>query len=142
MGSGKSTGRPTKYRPEYAEKVIEFGRAGKSLTNFAASIEVSRDTLHEWASTRPAFSDAMKKHAQLAESYWETIGSRAATGQPLRVKDPETGIVTETKVNPTLWIFYMKARFGWKDRVAIESAPEDKPTGFGFVETETEKESD
>lgn len=54
-------GRPTKYKPEYCTQVVEFMGQGYSLTAFAAEIEVARDTVYEWESAIPDFSDAIKR---------------------------------------------------------------------------------
>lgn len=64
-------GRPTKYKPEYCERVIEAGREGYSLTAFAAMIEVDRDTITEWCSVHPEFSLAVKHHKAHRARMWE-----------------------------------------------------------------------
>ena len=56
-------GRPTKYHPAYCEAVVEFGRQKMSLTAFAGSILVSRETLSEWMRQHPDFSAACKQHS-------------------------------------------------------------------------------
>ena len=89
----KSTGgRPTKYRDEYCDQILEFfdqdpfeivtndegepvlTPSGKVITRpcklptferFAHSICVHKDTLYEWASKIQSFSDAMKKAKQI-----------------------------------------------------------------------------
>jgi hypothetical protein len=68
-------GRPTKYRPKYCQIVVENGRAGYSLTAAAAKLDVSRDTLNEWATVHPEFSHAMKRAKALAGSRWEQRAS-------------------------------------------------------------------
>jgi hypothetical protein len=104
-------GRPTKYKDEYCEKLIEYFdiepyvkekvlyyyKNGDSkeqiqevpndlplLSKFAASINVSRDTLHEWAHgidrdgnlKHPEFSDAYKKAKELQRAVLITNGLR------------------------------------------------------------------
>lgn len=64
-------GRPSKYDPAYCEQVIEAGAEGYSLTAFAGKIGVNRDTLHEWASAHPEFSDAVKTHKAKRTVWWE-----------------------------------------------------------------------
>lgn len=54
-------GRPSEYRPEYCELVIDKMSEGLSLTAFAGFIRVSRDTVYEWIKRHPAFSDAVSR---------------------------------------------------------------------------------
>lgn len=58
---GYRFGRPTDYRPEYCDAIVEDMAKGLSKTAFAASIGVARFTLLEWANRHPDFHDAMKR---------------------------------------------------------------------------------
>ena len=55
-----SRGRPTLYRSKYCKEIVEFCAEGFSITGFAGSIGVNRDTISEWASSHPEFSVALK----------------------------------------------------------------------------------
>ena len=65
-------GRPTDYLSEYCETVIEYCKDGNSLTAFAASIGVARQTITEWGNVHPEFSAAVKKAKAQAGLWWET----------------------------------------------------------------------
>lgn len=67
-------GRPTDYTHLYCEQVIELGRAGKSVTQIAAKLDVNRDTIYEWIKVHPEFSDAITRSKQLAQAWWEDQG--------------------------------------------------------------------
>lgn len=54
-------GAPTKYKPEYCQAAQDFMGQGYSLTAFAGSIDVCKDTVYEWEKTIPEFSDAIKR---------------------------------------------------------------------------------
>jgi hypothetical protein len=54
-------GRPSEYRAEYCEAVIEFMAQGYSLTAFAGSIRKSRNAVYEWIGRHPAFGDAVAR---------------------------------------------------------------------------------
>ena len=54
-------GRPSEYRPEYCQQVIEFMGQGYSLTAFAGSIRVSRNAVYEWCRAHQAFGDAVSR---------------------------------------------------------------------------------
>lgn len=74
-------GRPTSYKPEYCDQVIEWGALGKSLVWMAASFGVSRDTVHEWSKVHPEFSDALTRARALSQQWWEDAG-QSALGMP------------------------------------------------------------
>ena len=57
---GYVTGRPTLYKPEYCEAVIDFMSDGYDLTAFAGSINVCRETLYEWQNAHAEFFHAVK----------------------------------------------------------------------------------
>lgn len=54
-------GRPTLYRPEYCDMLIEYMALPASFESFAGEIGVDRDTLYEWRKKHKDFSDAHKK---------------------------------------------------------------------------------
>lgn len=95
-------GRPTKYDPRFCHEVVEFCRKGKSLTAYAAHIGVNRSTITEWGLEHKEFSAAIKSAKAVAEAYLETVGIAGMTGQIKYFNGP-------------VWIFWMKARFGWRD---------------------------
>lgn len=53
-------GRPTKYKPEYCEQVIEIMSQGLSLTAFAGKISVARSSINEWIDNHEEFSEAVR----------------------------------------------------------------------------------
>ena len=67
-------GRPTDYRPEFCEQVVELGKQGKSHAQIAASLGCSRQCLYEWQSVYPEFSYAIKYARDLAQAWFEDIG--------------------------------------------------------------------
>lgn len=75
-----SGGRPTKYRPEYCEQVIEHMADGASLTSFAAQIEVARSTINEWIDNHPEFREATSIGKAKAAAWWEKVNRGLATG--------------------------------------------------------------
>ena len=106
MGQETKLGRPDKYKPEYCKKIVEFMSDGSSLTAFAAEIEVSKNTVYEWAKKYPDFQDAINVARQKCQAWWEKQGR---TGLFMGIKD---GTFSQS-----VWIFNMKARFGYRDKV-------------------------
>ncbi len=100
-------GRPTDYKPEYCDLVIELGRQGKSVVQMACAIDVVRQTLHDWCKAHPDFLDAFTRAKQLSQDWWET---QAQCG------------LTADKFNAQLWSRSMAARFpeDYQERKGVE----------------------
>lgn len=114
-------GRPTAYKPEYCDLIIEHfdkepfttsfdeasGKTFRSaillptLTNFARTIGVARSTIYEWAKDNPEFSDAIKRAQELQEEVLMQNGLFGA-------------------YDKTFAIFTAKNICGWKDKQDIE----------------------
>ncbi len=106
------TGRPTKYNPAFCDLVIKLMRKGHSKLFVAGEIGISRDTLYEWCRKYPEFSDTIKVGEMKSYAYWEDLGMRGMMG---KVKG----------FRPSLWIFTMKARFGWRDNSPVKTIEDD-----------------
>lgn len=52
-------GRPTDYRPEMGEQILEFMTSGLSLAAAAAEIGVHRQRVYEWLERHPSFADTI-----------------------------------------------------------------------------------
>ena len=101
-------GRPSKYQPEYCQRLIDHMSLGLSFESFAAVVEVNRDTLYHWTKLYREFSDAKDIARSNALLTWEKWGIAGCVG-----KLP--------KFNATGWIFNMKNRFKWTDRLETET---------------------
>lgn len=111
----KEVGRPSKYKPEYCDMLIEHMHAGFSYEAFAGSIGVCWDTLYEWEKVHPEFSEAKRYGIAKGMMTWEQIGMDGCTGKI-------------QGFNASTWIFNMKNRFRshWKDRTETEHSGEIK----------------
>ena len=95
-------GRPTKYRPEMCQQVVELMREGASLCEVAVNIGITEDTLHRWKKTNQEFSESIKIGLELSKAWWLSQGR-----VNLENKD----------FNATLFYMNMKNRHGWADKV-------------------------
>lgn len=116
-------GRPTKYENRFDEMLIEHMSQGFSFESFAGIIEVNQDTLHEWAKVNPKFSEAKKIAFAKCQVFWEKIGI--------------TGLWSEyqgASLNTGVWVFNMKNRFKWSDRMEVSGADdaETKPIVLAY----------
>lgn len=64
-------GRPTDYRPEFCDRVIELGREGKSRAEIASALDCSRQTLATWEKVHPEFLDALQRAKDEELAWWE-----------------------------------------------------------------------
>jgi hypothetical protein len=101
-------GRPSKYKEEYDEMLIEHMKSGLSFESFAGVVEVNQDTLYEWAKVHESFSEAKSIAYSLNRLTWEKIALGASAG-----KIPNA--------NMTGIIFNLKNRFPkeWRDRKEV-----------------------
>lgn len=89
------------YDPALIERVLELYDDGKSKSQIAKELNVHRDTLYAWMKKYPEFARAVEQGEFRAEAWWTELGRR--------------GAMTKGMVEPSLWIFTMKNRFGWRD---------------------------
>jgi hypothetical protein len=76
------TGRPTLYRDEYCDMLVEHMKQGKSFWTFAAVIDVAWDTLTDWTHRHPEFLAAKKRGRVFEMNWWDDLHRRcAATGE-------------------------------------------------------------
>ena len=69
-----TAGRPTKYKPEFCERVIKLGKEGKSPAQIACNLEIGRASLHDWAEAHPDFSAALTRAKDEEQNWWENKG--------------------------------------------------------------------
>jgi transposase-like protein len=137
-------GRPSLYKPEYCERVIEFGLLGLKEDEMAQHFGVSHDTLRYWREQYPEFAEALRQgklpaDASVARSLFQRAnGYSWVDQQAIKVKDIEydangkkireterVEIVEVTRRAPpdtTAGIFWLKNRryADWRDRKELE----------------------
>lgn len=73
-------GRPSLYKPEYCDRVLELGRLGKSVAYMAAKIGVARNTLEmNWPAAHPEFAEALEQARLESQACWEDLGQNNLT---------------------------------------------------------------
>jgi transposase len=70
----KKVGRPTLYRPEYCQRVIEMGKRGLSQEQISGTLGCAWNTLDLWAEKHPEFMQALRTAKNLELHYWEDLG--------------------------------------------------------------------
>ena len=102
-------GRPSLYKPEYCEAVIELGKLGKSKVQMAASFDVDKSTIDYWNNTIPEFSEALARALTHSQTWWEDRG--------------QTGL-DDRNFNAPLWHKNVASRFreDYADRKEVTGA--------------------
>ena len=104
-------GRPTQFKDEYCEKLIEHMKQGYSYASFGAVVHVCEDTLYEWKKKHPSFAEAKRQGSAYSMHQWEKIGIAGSMGKIAGFNDVS-------------WIFNMKNRFKWRDQPKDEESKE------------------
>jgi transposase-like protein len=104
-------GRPTVYKPEYDDLIVQRANEGACFAEFAAEIGVSRQTLHNWKKAHPSFLDAYTRAEQVGEAHW--------------AKRLRTELMIDNKANAPLVKLYFANRFGWSDKIVNENTGPD-----------------
>lgn len=77
----RKAGQPTKYKPEYCQKVIDYGLNGDTMVSLASELRVTKSTIYEWASVHKEFSDALHICKLNSEAYWLNLAKTRAKGE-------------------------------------------------------------
>ena len=102
----REMGRPTKYKPEMCETVIELMKEGASQYEVLATLGISEDTFYRWKKENEEFSESIKRGSQLSQAWWEKKG---------RIS------LDDRQFNSTLWYMNMKNRFKWADKQEVKN---------------------
>jgi len=68
----RKLGRPSSYRPEFCDRILELMAEGRSLDGCAALLGVHPDSLNEWQRVHLEFSVAVRAGRAAATAFWET----------------------------------------------------------------------
>lgn len=130
---GNKGGRPTLYKPEYCEQIIEYFKREPvnvlykreyykdgtlkteipiltaaefpTIEGFAESIEVHKDTVYQWVKDNKEFSDAFSRAKQIQEQIWLVNGM-------------------QNLYNSQFAQFFGKNCLGYKDKMEVEQKGE------------------
>lgn len=120
-------GRPTKYKPEYAEQAYKLCLLGMTNQELAKYFDVTDTTIDNWIANIPEFIGALKRGRDEADSNVADRLYRRAMGyehdeDKIFVQNGETIIVPTVKhypPDPVSAIFWLKnrQRLKWRDKV-------------------------
>jgi len=78
----RPVGRPTAYRPEMCEQMVEAMAGGLSAEAAAAKIGIGARTLFTWQQQHPQFQQAVQEGRHQALLFWEQRAIAVAHGKP------------------------------------------------------------
>lgn len=73
-------GAPTKYTPEFCQRVIAMGKEGMSKAEMALELDVPRSCFAQYEIDYPEFSEAVKTAVGFSQGWWEKNGRIATFG--------------------------------------------------------------
>lgn len=127
---GNEGGRPTLYKPEYAEQVRKYCLLGATDKELAEFFDVHLDTIFEWVSVYPEFSESRKKGKEQADANVADRLYQRAMGYEHDEVDIKVvaGDIVKTPIrkiyapDPTAAIFWLKNRQSakWRDKTQQE----------------------
>ena len=125
------TGRPTKYKSEYAEQARKYCLLNATDPNLAKMFDVSEFTISHWKRTRPDFSKAIKEGKAVADANIADSLAQRALGYSVeeeKIFCNSEGIVTRVKVmkhyppDTAAAFIWLKNRAKWSDKKEQEPA--------------------
>ena len=126
QGTKRPVGRPKKTLDclpnGWQDKMIAIGTEGGSEVEMRVMLGISEDVWYRFKDEEPEFTQTVKKAKDLCQIWWERHGRGMAMG--------------EKEGNATVWIFNMKNRFKWTDRVEQDNKSSDgsfRPTTINLV---------
>lgn len=121
-------GRPSKYKPEYCQMLIEHMAKGYLYESFAGVVETCWDTLYDWEVAHPEFLEAKKEGLAKAMLHDEQLCETGIVGT--KFLTDKNGKKVNININPTLLIFRLKNRYPkqYRDRqIVVHSEDENYP---------------
>ena len=129
-------GRPTKYKPEYAEQAYKFCLLGADDLRLADLFEVNVDTIYKWKLAHPDFSLALKEgkdiaDAEISKSLFHRAKGYSHPDVEVKVIDGQVVMVDLIKHYPPdtgaamAWLKNRQPKY-WRDRPAEEGNGESQ----------------
>lgn len=108
MANGKHPGgRPTDYKSEYCQKVIELGKEGKGVAAIALELNVAKSSLYVWAEAHKEFSDALNVSTDFSEAWWTEKARENLDNK---------------QFNAAVFSINMQNRFGWNKKTEVSGS--------------------
>ena len=91
-----------KYKAEYANQLPDMFSNGEDVAEVCLKLGISRRAFYDWIEKHPKFKEGYELGKLASEAWWSKLGRAGAAGK--------------VQIQPTVWIFNMKNKFGWRDQ--------------------------
>lgn len=95
-----------KYKKEFVDQLPMKMQNGEAVEEVCADWDISKETFFQWVKHKPEFAEAYSRARMKSVAWWIRLGKDGAIGNK--------------QVNPAIWIFNMRNRAGWTDKVETE----------------------
>ena len=116
----RPVGRPSKYKPEFCEMIVNLAKTGAGWAEWALACEADRASLFRWAEEHEDFRTALSCAKLEEQAWWE--------------KEGRAGMRAE-KFNALVWKVSMQARF--RDDYTERQATEVSGPNGGAIKVES-----
>ena len=108
---------------DWQQTMLMIGQDGGSAVEVRCELGIGISAWETLLDDSDEFRETEKQRKALCEVWWERQGRKMATGD---------------QGNATVWIFNMKNRFGWRDKIDVDNTSSDgsmtpKPTTIQMV---------
>lgn len=106
--------RPSKYKPEYCEMLIEHMNNGYSYRSFGGVVGVGLSSMVRWEQAHKEWKESKEIGQNSSLLHFERLAMACTRGMKVKAKDG-----TEYKPDKTMLIFTLKTRFHevWGERL-------------------------
>lgn len=102
-------GRPTKYRKEYCQRIVELGQNGDNpLVSLACELTVAKSTVQDWFEAFPEFGASYQTAKAACEQFWLNLSKNRASGSQVTGSD-------------TMIKFMLSAAHGYREKTDVTS---------------------
>ena len=96
-----------KYRKSMCDDLPALFENGEAVEEVCVQLGISRRAFYDWVDKYPEFAAAYEMGRLASDAWWLRLGRAGATGK--------------VNVQPSLWIFNMKNRLGWRDKIEVDN---------------------
>lgn len=118
----KPIGRPTTYKPEYCDLLIEHMAEGRSFESFGKVAKCGKDTLYRWLKAHEEFQDAFTRARAEHLHFMET-----------KALDSLIERHQGSKMNTALFKLFMVNIHGWRSEPKEDKDESPTPIPIAFV---------
>lgn len=112
---------------EKAKTLPDMYANGESLAEVCVELGICKESYYKACDISEEFSYADKKGKEFSEAWWTKLGRAGAAGK--------------VQIQPATWVFNMKNRFKWTDRVEQTGSMEVKLSNLSDEELDARLKS-